>query len=122
MSNSRRAWRAAAATAAVGAVVLSGTAAPAAARADGPYWCYGCVVRAAGPQADTGKVVVLLDDPKGAFDNDWFLAQRDPDRILATAIAAITYNRTVSVNLQGTAQNSIIDRMYLESEPQVGGS
>ncbi|MEU4621909.1 hypothetical protein AB0G04_18285 [Actinoplanes sp. NPDC023801] len=105
-----------------GAVAFAGSPVSAAAQEDANYWCYGCRVLAAGPLADTGKVFVLLRDPKGEFSDDWFDARKSPDRILTTALAALTSGKTVTVNLADTTQFSAIDRIYLEHEPGIAGS
>lgn len=122
-SRSRKMWGATIVAAfGAGAVAFAGSPVSAATQEEASYWCYGCVVLAAGPQADTGKVSVLLDDPKGMFDKDWFDARKSPDRILTTALAALTSGRTVTVNLADTKQGSAIDRIYLEKEPEDGGN
>ncbi|MFC4071795.1 hypothetical protein [Actinoplanes subglobosus] len=111
---------------AAGAVAFAGVPSPAVAQDRIDYWCYGCFVLAAGPQADTGKVSVLLLDPKKGFGGErgkeWFDARKSPDRILATALAALTSGKTVSVNVAARTKDSAIDRIYLERAPEEGGS
>jgi hypothetical protein len=111
-----------------GAVAFAGSPVSAATQEGDDYWCYGCFVLAVGPQADTGKVSVLLHDPSGgnegiggARHKEWFDARKSPDRILATALAALTSGKTVSVNVASKTRDSAIDRMYLETAPREGG-
>ena len=107
---------------AAGSVTFSASTVSAAPQRNTDYWCFGCVVLAAGPAADTGKVLVLLQDPDRKFAKVWFDAQKNPDQILATALAAITSRKTVGVNLLGTTHMSVIDRMYLERDPRIASS
>ncbi|MEV4280920.1 hypothetical protein [Actinoplanes xinjiangensis] len=126
-NRSRRMWGAtivAAITA--GSAAFGGSPVSAAAQEGDDYWCYGCFVLAVGPQADTGKVSVLLHDPNGgiggARGREWFDARKSPDRILTTALAALTSGKTVTVNVASKTKDSAIDRMYLENAPRDGGS
>jgi hypothetical protein len=115
-SSVRRALGSVTAVVAAVTAALPGSAAAVGSRetADADWWCRQCVVRAAGPAADRNTVFVLLHDPSGDLAQDtWFDAKKNPDQILAVAMAAITFRKTVDVNVVGKEPNSEIDRMYL---------
>lgn len=71
-----------------------------------------CKVTEAGA-AEDGRIYIWLQDTNNAF-SCWFSATPNmKDEMLETALAAITINKQVSVNLTGTNPYSVISRLYL---------
>ncbi|MEU4160730.1 hypothetical protein [Actinoplanes sp. NPDC026670] len=105
-----------------GCLAFGGSAVSAAQQGEVEYRCYGCTVRAAGPAADAGKFLVLLNQPNGRLQNTWFEAREAPEQVMATALAALTANKTVTAFVSSLDSGSAINRIYLESEPGAAGS
>ncbi|BEL06053.1 hypothetical protein Q0Z83_042440 [Actinoplanes sichuanensis] len=77
------------------------------------FWCRSCEVKGASAMADTGTVGVWLYDPSGEIEHGWYDAKNSQDQILAVAMAAINFRKSVDVNLNGKKVRSTINRMVL---------
>ena len=73
-------------------------------------WSGNCQIRRAGIQTD-GRAQLDLKADDGTFDWTWFLSKNGLDReILATALAAIGSNKSVTCNISDTTTNSEVSQ------------
>ena len=62
-----------------------------------------CQIRRAGINSNDGRVHLDLKAVDGTFDWKWFLGKQENNReILAIALAAMSSNKTVMVQINGT--------------------
>jgi hypothetical protein len=74
-----------------------------------------CKVISVGP-AEDGKVYIWLKDTNGSFESRYFYAvDAEKAQMLATGLTAITSGLGVSAYLADTAENSQVNRLYLQA-------
>jgi hypothetical protein len=73
-----------------------------------------CKVTLAGP-AENGTIYIALRADDGSFNN-WFVAVPQMQKeMLATALAAISGDKTVTTFVTSTAAYSTINRLYIRA-------
>jgi hypothetical protein len=77
----------------------------------------GCKVVNAGPNASSGQIEILLKAPGGKpFGEMWFVAAESAKKeILATALAAMTAEKTVNVEIEAACEMSTITKLLMTS-------
>lgn len=77
----------------------------------------GCAVVNAGPNASNGQIEILLKAPGGSpFGEMWFFAAESAKKeMLATALAAMTAEKTVNVEIEAASEWSRITKLLMSS-------
>jgi hypothetical protein len=77
-------------------------------------WSGICQIRRAGIEASSGRAQLDLKADDGTFDWTWFLSRNGIDReILATALAAISSNKSMLCDINATTTNSEVSRFLI---------
>lgn len=79
---------------------------------------YNCDVIRAGPGGDNTIYIALTDKAvPSAFTETWFLAlPAQQKEMLATALTAIMTGLSVRASLDATAENTQINRLYIQTQ------
>lgn len=91
---------------------VPGAQTPEGIRTAAPGGWFDCIVNLTGP-AEDGTIFIHLREAGGQFDR-WYSATAGMKKeMLATALAALTSGKPVTVNLTSTDEYGVVNRLYV---------